>query len=219
MTGRHPIHTGLQHRVFKAAKPDALPYRFKILPRYMKELGYDTHALGKWHLGFHQRPFLPTKRGFDTHFGFWTGHEDYYTRMNHGYDFRDNENPVPPDKYRGQYSTDIYKNKSIDIILRRKGNPKPLFLYLAHQSVHGPLQVPKYYSNRFSHIHDYRRRIFAGMVSAVDDSVGELVSALQRADILNNTIIIFSTDNGGAVTNEKRRAIDGMPGSNWPLRG
>ena len=193
------------------------------MARYMKEFGYDTHALGKWHLGFHQRNFLPTNRGFDTHFGFWTGNEDYYTRMSYdvyeGYDFRNKEQPVPSSDYRGWYSTHIYSNMTFNRIMRRKGNPKPLFLYLAHQSVHGPLQVPQYNPDRFPNIQDSRRRTFAGMVSALDESEGELVSALQRADILNNTIIIFSTDNGGTVTNEKGEALDGMPGSNWPLRG
>lgn len=229
LTGRHPIHTGLQHNVFYGAKPEGLPLKYKILPQYLKELGYETHAVGKWHQGFYERQYIPTERGFDSHFGYWTGHEDYFDRTSEenwwGIDFRHNEEPVDIEQYEGLYSTHIYTNKSVEVILNRRSNAsKPLFLYLAHQSVHAgntrqPLQVPQQYVDRFGHIADIRRRTFVAMVSALDESVGQLVTALQKADILNNTIIIFTTDNGGAVGNTHGKGIDNSIGSNWPLRG
>ena len=230
LTGRHPIHTGLQHDVFMGAKAEGLPLEYKILPQYLQQMGYDTHAVGKWHLGFFKRQYIPTERGFDSHFGYWTSHEDYFDRTSTqanwwGIDFHENEKPVDMEEYEGLYSTHIYTNKSIEIILNRRSNSsKPLFLYLAHQSVHvgnarEPLQVPEQYIDHFKHIADIRRKTFVAMVSALDESVGEIVSALRRADILNNTIIIFTTDNGGAVGSTHGEGMNDSFGSNWPLRG
>jgi arylsulfatase A-like enzyme len=229
LTGYHPIHTGLQHDVFYGAEPFGTPLQHKMLPQFLKGLGYETHAVGKWHQGFFRSEYLPTRRGFDSHFGYWTGHEDYWDRTSAenwwGIDFRDNEKPANITEYVGLYSTDIYTNKAIDIIKRSANSSKPLFLYLAHQSVHAgngrqPLQAPQPYIDRFKTIEDIRRRTFVGMVSALDDSVGEVFAALQTADLLNETIIIFTTDNGGATGGAVPGvSIDGSIGSNWPLRG
>ncbi|CAG2103241.1 unnamed protein product, partial [Medioppia subpectinata] len=228
LTGYHPIHTGLQHDVFNGAEPFGTPLQYKLLPQHLKDLGYETHAVGKWHQGFFTKDYIPTQRGFDSHFGYWTGHEDYYDRTSMenwwGIDFRDNEKPANLTEYEGIYSTDIYTNKAIDIINGRCNSTKPLFLYLAHQSVHAgnimdSLQAPQQYIDRFKYIEDYRRRTFVAMVSALDDSVGEVFSALQKANILNDTIIIFTTDNGGATGGTAGWSIDDSIGSNWPLRG
>lgn len=67
----------MQHDVLYAGEPRGLPLKEKLLPQYLKELGYSTHAVGKWHLGFYKKEYTPTYRGFDTHFGYWTGHQDY----------------------------------------------------------------------------------------------------------------------------------------------
>lgn len=80
LTGFHPIHSGMQHDVLNGAQPSALPLNFTLLPEYLKNTGYATFAVGKWHQGFYKSEFLPTRRGFDYHFGYWTGHEDYYDR-------------------------------------------------------------------------------------------------------------------------------------------
>lgn len=83
-------------------------------------------------------------------------------------------------------------------------------MYLPFQSVHGPLQVPKKYSDMYKHIKNRPRRIFSGMVTAMDDAVGEIVKALEETDMMDNTVIVFSADNGG-------QTIRG--GNNYPLRG
>ncbi|CAG2107147.1 unnamed protein product [Medioppia subpectinata] len=228
LTGYHPIHTGQQHDALQAAEPRGIPLQYKLLPQHLKNLGYETHAVGKWHQGYFKREYTPTQRGFDSYFGFFNGHEDYYDRVcgggYTGFDFRDNENAVNLTEYTGIYSTDIYTNKAIDIINRSSNSTKPLFLYLAHQSVHAgnganPLQAPQRYIDRFKDIEDMRRRTFVAMVSALDDSVGDVFSALQKANILNDTIIIFTTDNGGASCGADGTCIDSSIGSNWPLRG
>ena len=65
-------------QVLKGAEPRGLPLQEKLLPEYLRELGYRTHIVGKWHLGFHTKNHTPTYRGFESHLGYWTGHQDYY---------------------------------------------------------------------------------------------------------------------------------------------
>ena len=72
----------MQSGVLVGAAPYALPLRFQLLPELLTEhLGYRCHAVGKWHLGSHRAVYTPTQRGFETHVGYWTGHEDYYDHM------------------------------------------------------------------------------------------------------------------------------------------
>ncbi|KAH7962654.1 hypothetical protein HPB52_017331 [Rhipicephalus sanguineus] len=79
MTGRYPIHTGLQHGIIGQSEPRGLSLHFKLLPEWLNELGYSFYMVGKWHLGFYKSEFTPTKRGFSSHVGSWGGFVDYYT--------------------------------------------------------------------------------------------------------------------------------------------
>ena len=72
------LATGMQHNVLMETHPDGLPLRERLFPEYLKVLGYKTHAVGKWHLGFYKKDYTPTYRGFDTFYGFWNGYQDYY---------------------------------------------------------------------------------------------------------------------------------------------
>ena len=130
--------------------------------------------------------------------------------MGCGYDLRDMENPVTD--MNGTYSTHLYTSKAIDIIKKASlsSSPKPLFLYLAYQAVHAPMEVPSEYVKPYLHIHNYNRRQYAGMVAAMDEGVGNITAALKRHGLWENTIVVFSTDNGGQIY---------AGGSNYPLRG
>lgn len=169
MTGKYPIHTGMQHTVLFAAEPRGLPLTEKILPQYLKELGYMNHCVGKWHLGHFKREYTPLHRGFDSHLGYWTGHHDYFdhTAYEHnqwGFDIRRGMD-VAYDLY-GQYTTDIITSESVRIIAAHN-TTKPLFLYMAHAAVHSgnpynPLPVPDTTTEKFGHISDFARRKYAG---------------------------------------------------------
>lgn len=118
----------------------------------------------------------------------------------------------------GQYSTDIFTQEAVNII--QTHNPKtPLFLYLAHVAVHSanpynPLPAPDETVEKFAYISNYKRQRFAGMLSKLDDSVGEVVKALAKNRMLEDAIIVFSTDNGGPAAGFNLNAA-----SNYPLRG
>eukprot|EP00057_Strongylocentrotus_purpuratus_P005998 XP_011660472.1 PREDICTED: arylsulfatase J [Strongylocentrotus purpuratus] len=216
------IHTGLQHGVIRHAQPNCLPVDEVTLPQKLKENGYTTNMVGKWHIGFYLDACTPTERGFDSFFGFLIGAEDHYTRMLSceaynandgstktlsGHDLHANKTPVFD--YEGQYSTHLFTNKTVDVI-ERHDKTKPLFIYLAYQAVHAPLQVPDSYMDPYKNIADKTRRTYAGMVSCMDEGIGNVTQALKDAGLYDNTIIIFSTDNGGHID---------RGGNNWPLRG
>ncbi|XP_046852681.1 arylsulfatase B-like [Xenia sp. Carnegie-2017] len=219
LTGRYQIHTGLQHGVIYPAQPNSIPLDETIVAEKLKQSGYKTHIVGKWHNGFYKKECMPTYRGFDTFFGYLNGAEDYYTHSASfgypkipfnfwkGYDLRRNESVSTKEK--GEYSTFIF-TKETQKIIRNHDTSSPMFLYLAFQAVHYPLQVPEQYIKPYEGIKDTNRRIYAGMVSAMDEAIGNITQTLKEKGIWNNTILIFSTDNGGQVY---------QGGNNWPLRG
>jgi len=209
LSGLYPIHTGRQHSVITNLQPTGLMPNVSILPQYLQDLGYKTHMVGKWHLGFCNEQYLPTRRGFSSFLGFYSGAEDYFThKRGSGYDFRDGEQVVP--KYKEKYSTHVFSERAQQIIRDHRNTSQPFFMYLAFQSVHAPLQVPELYENMYRNIADRNRRIFSGMVSAMDEGIGNITRTLQEEGLFDDTIIVFTTDNGGPV-------FEGA--NNFPLRG
>ncbi|XP_053683829.1 arylsulfatase B isoform X2 [Sabethes cyaneus] len=221
MTGKYPIHTGMQHAVLYGMEPRGLPLTEKILPEYLRELGYKNHIVGKWHLGHYTRRYTPLQRGFDSHVGFWTGHHHMFDHsavetetwgldMRRGYD-------VAYDLH-GQYTTHVVRDEAVARI-QAHNTSDPLFLYVAHAAVHSAnpydfLPAPDSTVDRMKHIDNYQRRKFAAMLTELDDSVGAVVQALNNRGMLDNTIVIFSSDNGGPAEGFNSNAA-----SNWPLRG
>ncbi|XP_027697801.1 arylsulfatase I [Vombatus ursinus] len=213
LTGRYQIHTGLQHSIIRPRQPSCLPLDQVTLPQKLQEAGYSTHMVGKWHLGFYKKACLPTRRGFDTFLGSLTGNVDYYTYDNCdgpgvcGYDLHEGESVAW--EQSGQYSTLLYAQRASQILASHSPR-QPLFLYVAFQAVHTPLQSPREYLYRYRTMGNVARRKYAAMVTCMDEAVRNITWALKRYGYYDNSIIIFSTDNGG-------QTFSG--GSNWPLRG
>ena len=211
LSGRYQISTGLQHGIIWPLQPNGLPLDSPTIADKMKEAGYSTHAVGKWHVGFYKDEYLPTSRGFDTFYGYLTGSEEYFTHKRCfdkfcGRDLRDNKKPAKAD---GIYSTHLFSNKVIDIV-QNHNTTEPLFIYLPFQAVHSPLEVPDEYVKPYDNIKDRNRRLYSGMVSAMDEAVGNITEAFKQKGFWDNTLMVFSTDNGGQI-------LEG--GNNWPLRG
>nr|CAD7266796.1 unnamed protein product [Timema shepardi] len=215
----HSLYT--QHTVLYGAEPRGLPLSEKLLPQYLKALGYATHIVGKWHLGHFQKEYTPTYRGFDSHLGLWTGHHDYFDHTAQegnywGLDMRRGLEPAWD--LHGQYSTDVFTNEAVKLIDSHNFS-RPLFLYLAHAAVHSsnpynPLPAPDIVVAKYAHLQDYTRQRFAGVLHKLDESVGKVVAALQNRGLLQNSIVVFTTDNGGPAAGFNINAA-----SNWPLRG
>ncbi|XP_034183230.2 arylsulfatase B isoform X1 [Osmia lignaria lignaria] len=224
MTGKNPIHLGMQHSVLLPAEPRGLPLSEKLLPEYLKEIGYRTHAVGKWHLGYFRKEYTPTYRGFDSHYGYWNGLQDYYTHITQEQDISDfrgfdmRRNLTVAWETQGKYSTDLFTNEAVRLIKEHDTN-QPMFLYLAHLAPHkgNPNQLLRASDKdiaKFSYILDPERRIQAAVISKLDQSVGEVIDALRNRGMLKNSIVLFMSDNGapteGVLSNQ---------GSNYPLRG
>lgn len=225
LTGRHPIHTGLQHYVIANTQPYGLGLNETILPQYLKKLGYKTHMVGKWHLGMFANEYTPIYRGFDSHLGYYQGKGDYWDHTDlgnrgdlrsWGLDFHRN-GQVYKTAF-GQYSTKVYTTET-ERIIAEHDKSKPLFLYLPHQAVHNanpwrPREAPWEFMQRFAYIKHEGRRTFAAMTAVLDESIGNVTKALAARDMLNNSIIVFSTDNGGPSHGFSMNFAN-----NWPLRG
>nr|UNO37575.1 GSS-like protein [Psylliodes laticollis] len=217
LTGKYPIHTGMQHMIVLESEPWGLPLNETLMPQLLKRNGYVTHAVGKWHLGFFKKEYTPTFRGFDTHYGYWLMFHDYYTHMTKahtandtGYDFRRNLEVAYDAK--GKYSTTLSTNEAVKLIREHDTN-NPMFLYMAHLAPHAgndanPLQAPDEEISKFAHIKDPERRIYAAMVSMLDQSVGTVIAASQEKQMLENSVILFLSDNGAIKY-----------GSNYPFKG
>ena len=136
----------------------------------------------------------------------------YHTGMNHNEPDYDANNPIvrgsQPVAERS-YLTDAWSREAVEFIRRHRD--KPFFLLVAHNAVHSPLQAPNRYVERFSGIRDIQRRIFAGMLASLDDSVGTVLETLRDSGLENDTLVVFLSDNGGPTRE--------LTSSNLPLRG
>jgi arylsulfatase A-like enzyme len=201
MTGRYPTHTG----VYTIVSPGAgwgLPLAERTLADALRSAGYRTALTGKWHLGEFEKAYQPNARGFDHQYGHFFGMLDYFTheRMNKLDWYRNGE----PLKEEG-YTTQLIAKEACKVITTGDSS-KPLFLYVPFNGVHSPFQVPDSYLKPYAHLKGNRQKL-AGMLAAVDEAIGQIEAALKQAGRLENTLIVFSSDNGGPP-----------PGDNTPLR-
>jgi len=226
-TGRYPIRFGLQTGVIPNTSPYGLNLDEKLVPQYMKEQGYATHAVGKWHLGIFTWDYTPTFRGYDSFMGYYGGSEDYYSHKNSGIDLHldvgkncGQNCSISLIDLAGNYSAPFYAERALTI-LKEHDATTPLFLYTPYQSVHCPIEAPKEAIAPYLHLHP-QRQVFAGMLAELDMAVGRVHQGFVEKGMDSNLLIIFSTDNGGPVGSRQGRpaGIGCATGSqNWPLRG
>ncbi|GAB6024760.1 Arylsulfatase [Chamberlinius hualienensis] len=220
LTGYYPYKTGMQTALGFFSEW-GLPLQFKLLPETLKTLGYATHIIGKWHLGSCNASYLPTNRGFDTFFGYLAGGEHYYRHsypltandssddgnFSQVYDFWNQSNPSL--EYNGTYSSIPFLTQ-LQNTLEKRDPDVPLFLYMAFQNTHSPIEVDQQYSLWYPREKNPYRQGFSALASQLDTNFGQVVNMLKDYGIYNESIIIFTSDNGGEVRSG---------GNNYPLRG
>jgi arylsulfatase A-like enzyme len=205
MTGRYPMRYGLQVGVVRPWAKYGLPLEERTLPQALGEAGYATAICGKWHLGSFDKSYWPAARGFDYAYGHLFGAIDYFTHMRDGQlDWYRNGQPL---KEEG-YSTELLAADAARVVREHDGK-KPLFLYVPFNAVHAPHEVPDKYKQPYADLKE-PRRTYAGMLAAMDEGIGRIIAALDEKQLRDDTLIIFSSDNGGPAP--------GRVTDNGPLR-
>jgi len=168
-----------------------LPLTEVTIADVLKSAGYVTGAVGKWHLGMAPH-FHPFKRGYDEFFGFLHGGHSYIEPGLGTF------NPIlrgtkPVDEK--EYLTDAFSREAVAFVERHHN--EAFFLYLAYNAVHTPMQAPQRYKDSFKHITEQKRRIYAGMLTAMDEGIGKLLAKLRELGLEKDTLLFFINDNGG----------------------
>ena len=198
MTGKSAMKLGITRPISKNQKL-GLGLEEKILPQYLKELNYSTYLLGKWHLGSYIPDYFPTRRGFDYFYGYLTGGIGYWDHIHGGgHDWQRNEVGLREDGY----VTQLIKNDTLKIIDNHDFT-NPIFLNVNFGAPHIPNEAPEESVLKFSYIEDETRRLHAAMVHEMDNAIGEIIAALEKENVLKNTIVMFASDNGGLTPDVK----------------
>jgi arylsulfatase A-like enzyme len=217
MTGRYPCRYGLQTLVIPSKGTYGLPTDEYTLPQTLKDAGYHTAMVGKWHLGHADQKYWPRQRGFDYHYGAVLGEIDYFTRSAHGVlDWQRDNKPV----HEEGYVTQLLGSDAVKLI-GAHDSAQPLFLYLAFTAPHAPYQAPPEYLERYKGIADETRRAYAGQIACMDDEIGKVLAALEKKDMRQNTLVLFHGDNGGtrdAVMSGESK-VKSLPCDNGSLKG
>ena len=211
----------------RAESSKAVPASEIMLPQLLKQAGYHSVILGKWHLG--QQPGqTPPDRGFDEFLGFLGGVSAYadaddpdYIKSVQDYDPRDRflwANDLPPYVKHNNgplftpagYMTDYLSQQAVAAIDANRN--RPFFMYLAYNAPHTPLHAKKADYDRLPMIANHTERVYGAMMLALDRGIGQVMAALDQYDLTDNTLVIFTSDNGGAH-------YVGLPDLNKPYRG
>lgn len=204
MTGRYQTRFG--HEFNGQGPKFGLPLTERTMADLLRSLGYATAVIGKWHLGF-EPEFRPTKRGFEEFYGTLANTPFFIpTKF---VDSRISPDPVEKKDKGDFYTTDAYAARAVDWL--EKNKERPWFLYMPFNAQHTPLEAPKKYLDRFGGIQDEKRRVFAAMMSAMDDAVGRVLAKIRALGQEDDTLIIFFSDNGGPTAQ--------TTSMNYPLRG
>ncbi|GGZ24633.1 N-acetylgalactosamine-6-sulfatase [Echinicola pacifica] len=201
LSGRYQQRFGHENNIpyDRVTEDDGLPLSELLLSEHLVSQGYHTAAIGKWHLGDHEK-FWPINRGFEEWFGFYGGGMSYWgdtgnKSADHGV-LRNGE-IVPLGEL--SYLTDDFTTAAIEYIDDFAQEEEPFFMYLAYNAPHAPIQAPQKYLDQVSHIEDGERAAYAAMVVGMDDGIGRVIQKLKDTGEYANTLIFFYSDNGAHI--------------------
>jgi arylsulfatase A-like enzyme len=220
LTGRYQTRFGMEQNI--QSEPNAgLPTTEKTIANTMKALGYRTYALGKWHLGEDLPEHHPNQRGFDEYFGHLSGARTYFQFTGASDASKLQRNGTFITETAGQpYLTDIFGSEAAAYIDDHATNhpTQPFFMYLAFNGVHTPLEADavRLADPRIQDITVPERKTLAAMTIALDDAVGAVLAKLTQRGLMNDTLIVFTSDNGGPEDNVSLEAPNWS--HNGPLR-
>lgn len=257
LSGRFPYKLAATRVNFNPAPlMDGLHLSYMTIADQLQKIGYSTHQFGKWHQGFYHKEYTPLYRGFNTSYGFLTGGESHYTEetiTSHScggeVDIWDTDHPAVGDN--GTWSALLFTEAAKRVIASysshhnntRHQNTKqiqytgpPLFFYFALHDTHGPTEAPLHLVNKYPPLPGNDSAIittFNAMISGTDESVKNITDALKTAGMWNNTLLIWTSDNGAEITHQLStncyHITPGKPsgkdhgycagGSNAPFRG
>ena len=197
-TGRYAWKTGAGSNP-DSSSDDGLLLDERTVAEALRDSGYATWLVGKWHLGHWGSNRLPLQRGFDHHYGFYNGFIDSYELVRpwrtwyEVFDWHRNGRPV----VESGYSTFLLAEEASQLIERHNGS-RPFFLYVAFDAPHDPYQAPRKYIRQVApSVSSGEERKQRAMVKAMDDAIGQVMDALDRKDVLDETLVMFLNDNGG----------------------
>ena len=214
VTGRYQARFGLEINLTYSPYDlhCGLPLTERTFADRLQEVGYRTGIIGKWHLGA-SRPFHPNSRGFDYFYGFLSGGHSYFP------DSTTTTHPLLLDNGKPHYSANegsylpLMRNNqaaefgeylttalSKDAARFVRESDRPFCLYLAYNAPHAPLEAPKESIEKYNHIENRQRRIYAAMIDEMDQGIGMVVDALKASGKFDNTLVFFLSDNGGVTT-------------------
>ncbi len=225
LTGRYPYHLpNTRTNLIPWSVPDGTPLGYQMLPKTLAKAGYRSVHIGKWHQGFFTNEYTPVGRGFNYSFGFLEGGEDHFTSAivnldkcnSSGFDLSygwDNGTTIRGAFGKnGTYTGYLFGWEAVDVVRSHANDGEfegqPLFLYLALHNTHNPVQAPQ----RFVDMYNYSNleNTFNAQVTFVDAVVGNITKELKKNGMWDNTLFVWSTDNGAQVK---------IAGSNHPFRG
>ena len=207
LTGKAALRLGMLTPLGKNNKL-GLPLRERTLPEFLKESGYSTSLIGKWHLGRYKSDYWPNNRGFDHFYGYLTGGIGHYDHVHGGgLDWQRNGESLDEQGY----STHLLTSETLNI-LRNQDRSYPFYLQLCYAAPHLPNEAPEETINEYVGIEDYNRRTHLAMVTEIDRGVKKIVDLLKEQSMLENTIIWFFSDNGGqnesSIPNSVKKVVE-----------
>lgn len=205
MTGRYQSRFGHDNNIPPGYMKGGLPKSETFGAKRLQALGYKTGIVGKWHLGY-PAGFQPNDRGFDWFYGCLQGSRSYFPMKKPTPHRVFLENRTPTDE-KG-YTTDRIGDAACRFI--KSNADKPFFLFVSFTAPHGPLQAKESDLAKLDHIENQKRKKYAGLIKALDDNVGKILATIKDSGMEQNTLVIFTNDNGG-------QTLTGA--NNFPLRG